>query len=42
MNLRGDDSFVEDAGWYQASAAYAGFLEEHDGMHVFFKRLAWE
>lgn len=36
MNLRGDDSFVEDAGWYQASAAYAGFLEEHDGMHVLF------
>ena len=36
MNLRADDSFVEDEGWYRASAAYANFLRRHEGMHVLF------
>ena len=27
MNLRSDDTFVEDEGWHRASAAYAEFLE---------------
>lgn len=36
MNLRADDSFVEDEGWYQASAAYADFLEKHTDLHVLY------
>ena len=36
MNLRSDDSFVEDEGWHKASAAYLDFLEKHEGMHVLF------
>ncbi len=27
MNLRSDDTFVEDQGWHRASAAYAAFVE---------------
>ena len=36
MNLRADDSFVEDKGWHAASAAYSDFLRRHDGLHVLF------
>jgi len=36
MNLRADDSFVEDEGWHAASAAYSDFLRRHDGLHVLF------
>ena len=36
MNLRADDSFVEDEGWHRASAAYAEFLERTAGKHVLF------
>ena len=36
MNLRSDDSFVEDDGWNRASAAYSDFLRRHDGLHVLF------
>ena len=36
MNLRSDDTFVEDEGWHRASAAYAGFLREHENCHVLF------
>ena len=36
MNLRADDSFVEDKGWHSASAAYSEFLRRHDGLHVLF------
>ncbi len=39
MNLRSDDSFVEDEGWHRASAAYSYFLKEHDGLHVLFFEL---
>ena len=35
-NLRSDDRFVEDEGWYKASAAYADFIREHNGKHVLF------
>ena len=38
MNLRADDSFVEDAGWHRASAEYAAFLRSHEKDHV----LYWE
>ena len=36
MNLRSDDSFVEDEGWHRASAAYSDFLKLHRGLHVLF------
>ena len=36
MNLRSDDSFVEDEGWHRASEAYAAFLRDHSGQHVLF------
>ena len=36
MNLRSDDSFVEDEGWHRASAAYSEFLRKHEQMHVLY------
>ena len=39
MNLRGDDSFVEDEGWHEASSRYAQFLIEHQGQHILYLEL---
>ena len=39
MNLRADESFVEDAGWHRASAAYADFLRRHEPLHVLYLEL---
>lgn len=39
MNLRSDDSFVEDAGWHRASAAYHDFLKKHESSHVLYLEL---
>ena len=39
MNLRADDSFVEDAGWHKASAAYADFLRGHESGRVLYLEL---
>ena len=39
MNLRADDSFLEDAGWHRASAAYADFLKRHEKEHVLYLEL---
>ena len=36
MNLRADDTFVEDAGWHAAAERYAGYLQSHEGKHVLF------
>jgi NAD-dependent SIR2 family protein deacetylase len=36
MNLRSDDTFVEDAGWQEASANYAAFLREAADKRVLF------
>ena len=36
MNLRADDTFVEDDGWRRASAAYSDFLRRHKGLHVLY------
>ncbi len=36
MNLRSDDTFVEDEGWHRASAAYADFLRRYEMDHVLF------
>ena len=39
MNLRADDSFVEDEGWHRASAAYAEYLEKHRDLSVLYLEL---
>ncbi len=39
MNLRSDDSFVEDEGWRAASAAYADFLRRHERLHTLYLEL---
>ena len=40
MNLRADDTFVEDAGWHQAAARYEDFLRRHQNQKVLFLELA--
>ena len=39
MNLRADDSFVEDEGWHKASDAYYEFLRRHENLHVLYLEL---
>lgn len=39
MNLRIDDSFVEDEGWHRASDAYAKFLNKHGNTRVLYLEL---
>lgn len=39
MNLRADDTFVQDEGWYQAQSRYQDFLRRHDGLRVVFLEL---
>lgn len=39
MNLRCDDTFVEDAGWYQAAGRYQEFLRRHKGDAVLYLEL---
>lgn len=39
MNLRADESFVEDAGWKRASLAYADFLRRHEKLPVLYLEL---
>ena len=39
MNLRVDDTFVEDAGWHAAADRYAAFLEANKGRHILFLEL---
>ena len=39
MNLRCDDTFVEDEGWHQASERYETFLQEQHGRHILFLEL---
>ncbi len=39
MNLRADDTFVEDDGWHRASERYDEFLRRHDGLHILFLEL---
>lgn len=40
MNLRADDTFVEDEGWHRALERYTRFLREHQGMKVLFLEAA--
>lgn len=39
MNLRADDTFVEDDGWNKAAERYADFLESHKNQHILFLEL---
>lgn len=39
MNLRVDNTFVQDEGWYQARSQYQDFLGRHEGMRVVFLEL---
>ena len=39
MNLRSDDTFVEDAGWHRAAERYQEFLRRHQGMRVLYLEL---
>lgn len=38
-NLRIDDRFVQDDGWYDAAHHYEDFLNRHKGMHILFLEL---
>ena len=39
MNLRADDTFVEDAGWHEAARRYKDFLRRYKGRHILFLEL---
>ncbi len=39
MNLRSDDTFVEDEGWHRAAKRYDDFLHKHEGQHILFLEL---
>lgn len=39
MNLRIDDTFVEDDGWHTAAQRYEDFLRRHEGGHILFLEL---
>ncbi|MBD5480105.1 MAG: Sir2 silent information regulator family NAD-dependent deacetylase [Lachnospiraceae bacterium] len=39
MNLRADDTFVQDEGWYQAAERYRLFLQRHEDTKVLFLEL---
>ena len=40
MNLRADDTFVEDGGWHKAAQRYSDFLRRHQNMRVLFLEAA--
>ena len=39
MNLRADDTFVEDEGWHKAAARYADFISRHERARVLYLEL---
>ena len=39
MNLRCDDSFVQDEGWYTAAERYEEFIRRHINLHILFLEL---
>ena len=39
MNLRADDTFVQDDGWYQAAGRYDDFVRRHRGLRVLYLEL---
>lgn len=40
MNLRADQTFVEDEGWHKASERYAEFLRRHRNLNIVYLELA--
>ena len=36
MNLRADDTFVEDEGWHRASQRYSDFIRRHRSLHTLY------
>ena len=39
MNLRCDNFFVQDKGWYAAAERYEDFIRRHKGLHILFLEL---
>ena len=39
MNLRIDNTFVEDEGWHIASSRYKNFINKHSNMHILYLEL---
>lgn len=39
MNLRADNTFVQDEGWYRAAERYEEFLRRHKNLHILFLEL---
>ncbi|MBD5146762.1 MAG: Sir2 silent information regulator family NAD-dependent deacetylase [Ruminococcus sp.] len=39
MNLRADDKFVQDEGWYKASERYCKFIGDHENTNILFLEL---
>ncbi len=39
MNLRCDNTFVEDEGWHKAAECYSDFLRRHKNLHILFLEL---
>lgn len=39
MNLRADDTFVQNKGWYRAAERYEEFLRRHKNLHILFLEL---
>lgn len=39
MNLRADETFVEDEGWHKAARRYEEFLRQHAGQHILYLEL---
>lgn len=39
MNLRADNSFVQDGGWYRANERYEDFIRRHRGLRTLFLEL---
>ena len=39
MNLRIDETFVQDEGWYIASNRYYDFLKRHENLHILYLEL---
>jgi NAD-dependent SIR2 family protein deacetylase len=39
MNLRADDTFVQDEGWYQAAERYDNFLRTRKNLHILYLEL---
>ncbi len=39
MNLRSDETFVEDAGWHQAAERYSLFMQRHHNLKIVYLEL---